>query len=747
MRLLIFSIAVSLIINCSGHDKYPELATQQQQKEHFIDSLLNQMTLAEKIGQMSQSSGNWQMTGPAIADSNTAELVRSGRLGSFLNVFGVAKTRKVQELAVNESRLGIPLIFGYDMIHGYATTFPIPLAEAASWDLELIRRSAEITALEGSASGVHWNFAPMVDIARDPRWGRIMEGAGEDPWWGAQVAVARVRGYQGQDLSSTATIAATAKHFAAYGAAEGGRDYNSTEVSERTLRDVYLRPFQAAAGAGVAAFMNGFNDLNGIPATANQLLVRQILKKEWAFKGLVVSDWASVQEMTDHGIAANDREAAGLALEAGCDMEMVSKTYAEHLEDLVAENPAYLPMIDEAVRRILGVKYDLGLFQDPFRYCDEKRESEYVRQNSHFKHAREIAKRSIVLLENRNNTLPLRLDIPRIAIIGPLANDHATPLGTWSAQGRPEDVTTVLEGVQLAVSQQTRILTTSGCEVSSQDRSGFREAVSLAKQADVVIAVVGESDMMSGEALSRADIDLPGVQLELLQLLKATGKPIIVVLMNGRPIAEPWMYEHCDAVLEVWHLGVQSGPAIADVLFGKYNPAGKLPVTIPRGVGQIPIYYNHKITGRPADPQDRYTSKYIDLPWTPQYPFGYGLSYSEFAYSDLQLDHSTLTPDGSLQVSVTITNTSKRAGEEVVQLYIRDLFGSVTRPVLELKDFRKLMLEAGESRQIHFQLTPDQLRFWDRELQFRAEPGAFKVLVGPHSGELLEASFTLLEAG
>ncbi len=741
MRIILATITLGLIIGCSGLDQTQDLSP----KGAFIDSLLNEMTLTEKIGQMSQATGSWETTGPVIKDPDMVDLASNGKVGSFLNVFGAKRTRSAQKLAVEQSRLGIPLIFGYDMIHGYATTFPIPLAEAASWDLELIKTSAELTALEAAAAGLHWNFAPMVDIARDPRWGRIMEGAGEDPWWGSQVAVARVEGYQGEDLASLSTIAATAKHFAAYGAAEGGRDYNTTEVSERTLREVYLPPFQAAADAGVATFMNGFNDLNGIPVTASELLVRQILKKEWNFKGFVVSDWASVQEMTDHTIASSDKEAARLALLGGCDMEMVSTTYREYLEALVDEHPEFITHIDDAVRRVLAIKYDLGLFQDPYRYSDPEREAKLVLHNDHFKHARAIAKRSIVLLENRNQTLPLKRDLSRIAVIGPLVDDKETPMGTWSAQGKEENVTTILEGLRLAVGDQTKILTSNGCDVNSSDKSDFKKARSLASKADVIIAVVGEEALMSGEALSRADIGLPGVQLELLQMLKATGKPVVVVLMNGRPIAEPWMYENCDAVLETWHLGVQSGPAIADVLFGSYNPSGKLPVTIPRAAGQIPLYYNHKNTGRAYDPSERYTSQYIDEDHLPQYPFGYGLSYTTFEYSDLSLDKPELHRGDSIEIEVKLTNTGAFSGEEVVQLYTRDLFGSVTRPVIELKGFKKVYLEPGTSTQVSFTITSDNLRFWDKDLNFRAESGAFKVFVGPNSVDHLEGEFSLID--
>lgn len=740
MRLILSTLILGFLLGCSQSEQ----GSQLSRKDAFIDSLINEMTISEKIGQMSQATGSFELTGPISPDSSTLELVRTGRLGSFLNVTGSERTREAQEMAVNESRLGIPLIFGYDMIHGYATIFPIPLGEAASWDLELIERSAEITAIEASAAGVHWNFAPMVDIARDPRWGRIMEGAGEDPWYGSEVAIARVRGYQGDDLWSLNTIAATAKHFAAYGAAEGGRDYNTTEVSERTLREVYLPPFKAAADAGVATMMNGFNDLNGIPASASELLMRQILKKEWDFQGFVVSDWASVQEMTDHGYAATDKEAAKWSFIAGVDMEMVSTTYEVYLEEILAEKPEYMVLMDDAVKRILGIKYDLGLFEDPFRYSNAAQEAKLVLHNDHFKHAREIAKRSIVLLENRDQILPLSTDLEKIAVIGPLADDSVTPLGTWSARGKAEDVTTLLEGIKLAVGNETEVLFDAGCEVNSAVTSGFRNARRLARQADVIIAAIGEEALMSGEALSRADIGLPGVQLELLQMLKATGKPVIAVLMNGRPIAEPWLYENCDAVVEAWHLGVQAGPAIADVLFGRYNPSGKLPVTIPRSVGQIPMYYNHKHTGRAFDPNDRYTTKYIDTKYGPQYPFGYGLSYTNFEYSDLTLDRTELSPGESLSVEVTITNTGSMAGEEVVQLYIRDLFGSVTRPVLELKGFQKILLAENESQVVKFNLSVDDLRFWDRDMEYNWEPGDFKVFVGSNAEDLLAADFKVL---
>jgi len=740
MRLIISTIILGILIGCSTSDHTQVLST----KDAFIDSLMGEMTLAEKIGQMSQATGSWEVTGPVIKDANVIELASTGKVGSFLNIYGAERTRSAQELAVNNSRLGIPLILGYDMIHGYATTFPIPLAEAASWDLDLIRRSAEITALEASAAGVHWNFAPMVDIARDPRWGRIMEGAGEDPWWGSQVAVARVQGYQGDDLSSATTIAATAKHFAGYGAAEGGRDYNTTEISERTMREVYLPPFKAAVDAGAATLMNGFNDINGIPATASELLVRQILKDEWGFKGYVVSDWASVQEMTDHTFAATDKQAAQQSLIAGCDMEMVSTTYTEYLEELVAEHPEYMRHIDEAVERVLGVKYDLGLFEDPYRYSDPERETDLVLHNDHFKHAREIARSSIVLLENRNTTLPLDPNLQKIAVIGPLSDDKVTPLGTWEAQGKAEHVTTLLEGVKLAVSKNSKILSTLGCDVDSDNKSGFRKARSLAKQADVVIAVIGEEALMSGEGLSRSDLGLPGVQLELLKMLKATGTPVVAVLMNGRPIVEPWMYENCDAVLNAWHLGVQSGPAIADILFGEYNPSGKLPVTIPRSVGQIPLYYNHKNTGRAFDANDRYTTKYIDEEYGAQYPFGYGLSYTQFDYSDLTLDKTDLRPGEKLTAQVTIRNTGSSSGEEVVQLYVRDLFGSVTRPVLELKGVQKIKLAPGETRTVQFSLELDDLRFWDKNMDYSWEPGDFKIFIGANSQDLLSADFKVL---
>lgn len=742
MRVLPIVFIISLLITCTTSDPSAGLTQEERNREAFIDSLIQEMTLTEKLGQMSQTWGDGYVTGPVVAPEASMDLVREGKLGSFLNLLGAEHTRATQEVAVNESRLGIPLIFGYDIIHGYATTFPIPLAETASWDLSLIQRSAEIAAKEGAAAGQHWTFAPMVDISRDPRWGRIMEGAGEDPWYGGEVAAARVRGFQGSDLSSPNTIAACVKHFAGYGAAEGGRDYNTTEITNRTLLNMYLPPFEAAIRAGSATLMNGFNDLGGIPVTGSTGLVRGILKDEWNFQGYVVSDWASIEEMHDHGIAADTAEAAWLGLQAGVDMEMASRTYATYLPGIVNEQPDALNKINDAVRRVLRVKYDLGLFEDPFRYHDVQREAETLLHPDHIEHAREIARQSIVLLENRNRVLPLSQDLGTIAVIGSLAEDKDAPLGNWRAQGRAEAVTPILTGIKEAAGSKTRVLYAKGYDFEAGGNSGFNQALSIARRADVVVAVVGEHAWMSGEARIRSDIDLPEGQLDLLKELKKTGKPVVVLLKAGRQIAEPWMYENCDAIMKVWHLGVQEGPAVADVLFGKYNPSGKLPVTIPRAVGQVPIYYNHKNTGRPAHPDDIHTSKYLDIHWSPQYPFGYGLSYTSFEYSDLTLDKSELVPEDSITVSVSITNTGELAGEEVVQFYVRDLYGTVTRPVLELKGFDKVLLAPGESQRVTFSLKPEDLRFWNRVMEFATEPGDFKVYVGPNSADLISDSFT-----
>jgi beta-glucosidase len=705
------------------------------------------MTLEEKVGQMNQYNGDWDATSPITKDGDKQNQIRKGMLGSMLNVTGVDHTRELQEMAM-QSRLKIPLFFGQDIIHGYRTTFPIPLGEAASWDLDAIRQSARIAATECAAAGVHWTFAPMVDIARDPRWGRVMEGAGEDPWLGSQIARARVLGFQGKRLGDTDAIMACAKHFAAYGAAIGGRDYNSVDMSLRTLWEVYLPPFKAAAEAGAATFMNSFNDLNGVPATGNAYLQREVLKGKWGFKGFIVSDWGSVGEMIPHGFAANNYEAAWKAITAGCDMDMESRSYIGNLAKLVRDGKVSTGLIDDAVRRILTKKFELGLFDDPFRFCNDKRAAQQWDNPGNLAIEQSIAEKSIVLLKNDNQLLPLSKNIGTIALIGPLIKSVRENLGFWSYQW-PDDTARIVSpwaGIQRHVSPGTRLLYAKGCEIDDTSTSGFADAVAIANQADVVIMNVGEAPDMSGEAKSRSNLHLPGVQEDLIRAIRATGKPLVVMISAGRPLIFNWTADHVPAILYTWWLGTRAGNAMADVLFGDYNPSGKLPISFPRTEGQIPIYYNHFSTGRPtkSDSDIFYVSAYIDLLNGPRFPFGYGLSYTSFSYSDIILSAPSIKPGGKLTASVTLTNTGKFDGRETAQLYIRDLVGSVVRPVKELKGFQQVFLKSGESRQISFTIGAEDLRFYNDKLQYIYEPGEFKLFIGGNSNEVREAKFTLL---
>jgi beta-glucosidase len=709
------------------------------QIERKIDALLAQMTLEEKLGQLQQldgeANGNFR---PEHLD-----LLRKGQLGSFLNVRGVKNTNAVQRVALEESRLKIPALFGFDVIHGYRTVFPIPLGEASSWDTRAMERSTSIAAREASAAGVRWTFAPMVDIARDPRWGRIAEGAGEDPFLGAAIARARVRGFQGTDYSAPDKILACAKHWVAYGAAESGRDYNTTDMSETTLREVYFPPFKAAVDAGVGTFMSAFNDLNGVPTSANPFTLTQVLRREWKFDGFVVSDYESVKELMNHGLAATESEAARAGVNAGVDMEMVSRLYNQHGAELIKEGKVSQATIDEAVRRVLRIKFRLGLFEKP--YADEARERVEIMSAENIAAAREIAGRSMVLLKNEREVLPLNKNLKSVALIGPLGDDQKNLIGSWTGDGKVEDTVTLLAGIKAKVSPQTRVVYAKGCELVGEGADGFAEAVRVATDSEMVIIAVGESAEMSGEAASRSSLDLPGRQLDLIKAIHATGKPYVVVLMNGRPLTINWIAENSPAVLETWFAGTQAGNAISDVLFGDVNPGGKLPVTFPRSVGQIPIYYNQKNTGRPPDVNNKYTSKYLDVPVTPLFPFGFGLSYTQFRLTNLQLSASSIRPDGRLSVSVEVENTGKRAGDEVVQLYIRDVAASRTRPVRELKGFERVTLKTGEKRRVNFTLAPEQLGFYNREMRFIVEPGEFKVFVGNSSVGGLEASFEVTE--
>ena len=713
-----------------------------------VDSVLKLMTLEEKVGQMNQYNGPWAATGPLTNDDKLLDQIKEGKVGSMLNTTGAARTRDLQKLAL-QSRLKIPLLFGQDVIHGYRTIFPIPLAEAASWDLQAIERSARIAAIEASAAGVHWTFAPMVDIARDPRWGRVMEGAGEDTYLGSQIAKARVKGFQGKGLGNTDAVMACAKHFAAYGAAVGGRDYNSVDMSLRQLWEVYLPPFKAAADAGAATFMNSFNDINGIPATGNSYLQREILKGKWNFKGFVVSDWGSVGEMINHGFVKDGYEAAMAAANAGSDMDMESRAYIQNLAKLVKEGKVKLSVVDDAVRRILKKKFEMGLFDDPFKYSDDEREKEQWDNKEHLKAERDMATKSIVLLKNEKQLLPISKTVKTIALIGPFIKAKSDNLGFWSYDW-PDDsvrIVSVWDGVKSKVSTDTKMLYAKGCNVNDNATDGFAEAIEIAKQADVIVMNVGEARDMSGEAKSRSSIRLPGVQEDLIKAIQATGKPVVVMINAGRPLIFNWVADNVPAVLYTWWLGTEAGNAIADVLFGDYNPSAKLPMSFPLTEGQIPIYYNHYNTGRPAmNDSDRfYRSAYTDLSLYPKYAFGYGLSYTNFSYSDIQMNKRSIKSADKLVAKVTVTNTGNYDGEETVQLYIRDMFGSVVRPVKELKGFQKVFLKKGESKEVTFTLTVDDLRFYNDKLQYIYEPGDFKVYIGGGSDKVKEAAFTLIK--
>jgi beta-glucosidase len=722
----------------------PAAGLTSRDETRFVDSLVARMTLAEKLGQLNQISGAGNPTGPGGGErAARMDQLRRGGIGSFFNVVGADTTRALQRVAVEQSRMHIPLVFGLDVIHGFRTIFPVPLGEAASFDPALAERTARVAATEAAASGIDWTFAPMVDIARDPRWGRIVEGAGEDPYVAVQFAAARVRGFQGPKLSAHDAIAATAKHFAAYGAAEGGRDYNVAEVSERTLRDVYLPPFQGAACAGAATFMASFNEIAGVPSHANHHLLTDILRDEWKYDGMVVSDWTGVWELINHGVAADSAQAGTLALHAGVDMDMVSEIYSRSLPAMVAAKRVPMAEVDEAVRRVLRFKYRLGLFSDPYGRRDATREGTAILTAANRATAREAARRSIVLLKNDQSTLPLRKNLGSIAVIGTLAADSNVVLGNWSAVGRHEDAVPVLDGIRRAVSSSTTVTYVPGASPTSNDTSGIAAAVRGARAADVVVLVIGETGEMSAEAESRSTLALPGAQQQLADALHETGKPIVVVLMNGRPLSIESLQQTMPAILETWFLGIEAGNGIADVLFGDANPGGKMPVTTPRVVGQVPIYYNHKHTGRPPVATEKYTSKYWDIPFTPLYPFGFGLSYTTFTIGAPRLSASTIGATDSLRVTVDVANTGARAGDEVVQLYLRDDVGSVTRPVMQLRRFQRVTLAPAERRSLTFTLGMRDLAFYDLAMRHVAEPGTFHVFVGPNARDVQSAAFTL----
>lgn len=730
------------------------LHAQQKTIDQKVDSVLRLMTLEEKVGQLNQYSSDFATTGPITKEGDKQDQIRQGKIGSYLNVVGAARNRSLQEIAM-QSRLRIPLLIGQDVIHGIRTIFPIPLAEAASWDLSLMEQTARVAATEAAAAGIHWTFAPMVDVARDPRWGRVMEGAGEDPFLGSMIARARVKGFQGKGLGQLDAVMACAKHFAAYGAAVGGRDYNSVDMSLRQLHEVYLPPFKAAAEAGVATFMNSFNDLNGVPATGNSYLQRKVLKGDWKFNGFVVSDWGSVGEMINHGFAVNNKDAALKAILAGSDMDMESRSYIGHLVSLVNDKKVSVSIIDDAVKRILRKKFELGLFEDPYRYCDTAREQRVWNNPKHREVAREMAKKSIVLLKNEfpsqasSPLLPIhRTEKKKIALIGPFVKAVGEHNGFWSYSW-PDDslrIVTIWDGVKSKLSAPQQLLYAKGCGVQDLDTSGFAEARSVAKQSDVIILSIGEAPDMSGEAKSKSSIRLPGVQEQLVKEMVATGKPVIVLISAGRPLVFNWISENVPAILYTWWLGTEAGNAIADVIFGDYNPSGKLPMTFPRHEGQIPIYYNYFSTGRPfkSDTDQNYVSAYIDLPNSPQYPFGYGLSYSQFIYDSIRLNVKQIEKGQQIAASIRVTNKGELAGEEVVQLYIQDQTASLVRPVKELKAFQKIWLGPGESKVVVFMIGENELSFHNEQLELKSEPGIFNIYIGGDSRADRKASFTLL---
>jgi len=724
---------------------------QEKNIESKIDSLLNMMTLEEKVGQMNQYNGFWEVTGP-IPNEGDAKLkyenLRKGLVGSVLNVTGVKNVKRLQEIAVTETRLGIPLIFGFDVIHGHKTLSPIPLAEAASWDLKAIEKSARVAAIEASAVGINWTFAPMVDISRDARWGRVMEGAGEDPYLGSKIGVARIKGFQGKDLSDSNTIAATAKHFAGYGFSEAGREYNTVDIGTSTLYNIVFPPFKAAVENDVKTIMNSFNVLNGVPATANKFLQRDILKNKWNFKGFVISDWSSGAELIAHGFAKDLKQVAEITANAGSDMDMESYAYVKYLKEVVEEGKVNISVINDAVRRILRVKFELGLFDDPYKYCNINKEKKLIYHSDHYAAALDMAKKSIVLLKNERKLLPLKINQKKIAVIGVLAADKNSPLGSWRIGSDDETAVSVLEGLKNYTNEFTYVKGgelilgeasfRNEIEINDTDKSGFDKAVKLAKESEVVILVLGEHGFQSGEGRSRTQIDLPGVQQELLEAVYEVNKNIILVLMNGRPLAITWADQNIPAILETWQLGSQNGNAIAQVLFGDYNPSGKLPMTFPRSVGQIPIYYNHYNTGRPDPVEMVFWSHYSDESNQPLYPFGYGLSYTEFEYSDLQIDTSD---KAKIKVRVNVKNRGKVTGEEVTQLYIRDKVASVVRPVKELKGFEKFSLKPNKSKIIEFILTDKELGFYTNVGEFIVEDGEFEVMVGTNSQNGLIGNF------
>ncbi|MEO6915233.1 MAG: beta-glucosidase BglX [Chitinophagaceae bacterium] len=747
------SFAIAQVSSNSG--------TDDAKMKVFINDLIKKMTLDEKIGQLNLLTSDMDVTGPTMRDSYKQDIL-SGKCGNIFNAYSPQYVRKLQDLAM-KTRLKIPLLFGYDVIHGFKTIFPIPLGEASSWDLEAMEQSARIAAVESAADGVNWTYSPMVDISRDPRWGRIAEGSGEDTWLGCKIAKAKVRGYQGQSLSQGNSILACVKHFALYGAVEAGRDYNTVDMSRREMFQTYLPPYKAAIDAGAASVMTSFNEVDGVPATGNKWLMTDLLRNQWGFKGFVVTDYTAINEMINHGVGANEYEVGALAINAGVDMDMQGSVYSSQLKKLLEDKKVTMATVDLSVRRVLEAKYKLGLFQDAYKYISDEKAAKEIMTPGNLQVARTIAAKSIVLLKNTGQLLPLKKS-GNIALIGPLADDKRDMIGNWSAAGDWSKSVSIYEGIKNKVSHSANITYAKGANLledtlllkklnsfggniltdTMSSKALLAQAVEVAMKADVVVLSLGESQGMTGEAASRSSLGLPENQVTLMMAIRATGKPVVLLLSNGRPLTLNWEDDHMDAILETWFLGTEAGNAIADVLFGDYNPTGKLTITFPRNVGQIPIYYSAKNTGRPMDENNKYTSKYLDVANTPLYPFGYGLSYTTFSYSDIILSKKELRAGESLDVKFKLTNTGEFGGEETAQLYIRDMVGSVTRPVKELRGFHKIPLKKGESKDITFTLTPEDLKFYNIDMKWVSEPGAFKVFVGSNSRDVKEAGFILL---
>ncbi len=752
------ALAASLVVVAAG------LQAQKAPRDmdRFIDQLMKKMTLEEKIGQLNLPVTGEITTGQAKS-SDVAKRIRNGEVGGLFNLKGVERIREVQRQAVEESRLGIPLLFGMDVIHGYETIFPIPLGLSCTWDMKAIEESARIAAVEASADGISWTFSPMVDVSRDPRWGRVSEGNGEDPFLGAAIARAMIRGYQGKDMSRNDEIMACVKHFALYGASEAGRDYNTVDMSRQRMFNEYMLPYQAAVEAGVGSIMASFNEVDGVPATGSKWLMTDVLRKQWGFDGFVVTDYTGINEMIDHGMG-DQQTVAALALNAGVDMDMVSDAFSGTLKKSVEEGKVSAAAIDAACRRILEAKYKLGLFDDPYKYCDVNRPKKQIFTKEHRAIARKTASESFVLLKNEG-VLPLSKK-GTIAVVGPLANTRSNMPGTWSVAAVLDNAPSLVEGLREVVGDRAKVVTAKGSNLigdadyekratmfgrelhrdNRTDRELLDEALKVAAGADVIVAALGESSEMSGESSSRTNLEMPDVQRVLLQELLKTGKPVVLVLFTGRPLVLTWEEEHVPAILNVWFGGSEAAYAISDVLFGDVNPSGKLTATFPQNVGQIPLFYNHKNTGRPLQEGrwfEKFRSNYLDVSNEPLYPFGYGLSYTTFAYSDIHLSSTEMSADGELTATVTVTNTGSRDGAEVVQLYIRDLVGSVTRPVKELKGFEKIFLKAGESRKVSFSITPELLKFYNYDLQFVCEPGDFDVMIGGNSRDVKKARFLL----